>query len=180
MDSPSTNPTSSKYRSPSPIYLFESPFNSCQTKMMVNIHHHFHMIFDNACSQHKRTQSASFSSFTIILFFSFLFLLRLLRLKIFLEVLFHQFTVQFPKSMFVYIIFILVSQQLNLFLSVFPAEQVQLLQTVGFSQRGCINYLSPVLTRGEETRPDWQHSEWSGVLLIVYVDGIIGSLLGKP
>ncbi|KAG8257915.1 hypothetical protein J6590_039463 [Homalodisca vitripennis] len=43
--------------------------------------------------------------------------------------------------------------------SVGEPEQVQLLNTVGFSQRGCINYLSPVLTRTEETRPDWQHKE---------------------
>ena len=38
-------------------------------------------------------------------------------------------------------------------------EQRLLLQRAGFSQIRCINYLDPEITRGEEGRTDWQHSE---------------------
>uniref|UniRef100_A0A1B6DGP9 Uncharacterized protein n=1 Tax=Clastoptera arizonana TaxID=38151 RepID=A0A1B6DGP9_9HEMI len=36
-------------------------------------------------------------------------------------------------------------------------QQIRLLSSVGFSQKECINYLAPVLTKGEEARTDWQH-----------------------
>ena len=38
-------------------------------------------------------------------------------------------------------------------------EQRQLLQKAGFTQIRCINYLDPDITKGEEGRTDWQHSE---------------------
>lgn len=45
-------------------------------------------------------------------------------------------------------------------LSCLPAdEQRQLLQRAGFTQIQCINYLDSEMTKGEEGRADWQHSE---------------------